>query len=101
MAYSINPHYLRKGLAMATQNITLKKTDGWKEISSTNKVYAACANNSTLRAAWSTAAPANNFIGYPVPAGLGIARDFELGKLYLLLPHDSHLDEVVVVFDEA
>jgi hypothetical protein len=36
-----------------------------------------------------------------MPTGLGVARDFEQGKLWMLLSHDSHLDEVIVVFDEG
>ncbi len=86
---------------MATQNITLNKSDGWMKISEENKVYALTPQLASIEAVWAIEPPSNYFVGYPISPGLGIARDFEEGHLYLKLPMSAHIDEVLIVFDEG
>lgn len=86
---------------MATQNLTLEQSEGWKKFSSADKVYAMTPQNAILEVAWASNPPPSGFIGYPISPGLGIARDFEIGDLYLRLPGSAHISQVTILLDEG
>ncbi len=86
---------------MATQNLTLLKTDGWKKISEAARIYAMTPQNTILECAWAASQPSEEFVGYPISPGLGIARDFEVGHLYLRLPEAANFPEATIILDEG